>query len=278
MANQLGLAEVRKISNVFNSSLFDNLQNKEFNRLLMDNQIVSSKKISSTFDYYYSILNENYRNEYVYKNEIANKIFLKKYNINEATFLSEVPVRNSITDLVIINNTISAYEIKTEYDTLERLKTQIEDYRKVFDKIFIVSTKKYIAQIIKNETYMDIGLIELDGEELKTIRDSKSHVASLNQLELLRLLRRNEYLSILNNLNIKIPDVSNTYIFSECKNIFQKLPIELVHNEVTSVLRKRFDSSLNYSVIENLPYSLKCLGLTKKMNKRNIETIKTLFI
>ena len=51
-----------------------------------------------------------------------------------STLINEFRVCNSKADIAIINGKSTVYEIKSKYDSLDRLESQIADYKKVFDK------------------------------------------------------------------------------------------------------------------------------------------------
>ncbi|MBA1734104.1 sce7726 family protein, partial [Escherichia coli] len=76
----------------------------------------------------YDFLRLNYRNEYVYKTALVNKIIFGKHSPKTSSSSIELPIKNSIVDVAVFNGTSTAYEIKTEYDSPKRLITQAPDY------------------------------------------------------------------------------------------------------------------------------------------------------
>lgn len=76
-------------------------------------------------------------------------------------------------DLAFIkNNEIYGIEIKSEFDTLNRLDGQVKEYLKVFDKVIVVVATKHLehAAAILPES---VALWEFNGEGLKVIRRGK---------------------------------------------------------------------------------------------------------
>ena len=68
-------------------------------------------------------------------------------------------IKRKLVDLVVLkNNKIFAIEIKSNNDNLNRLKEQIEEYKKVFNYVLIVTTEKYKDRIL-NTVSSDIGII-----------------------------------------------------------------------------------------------------------------------
>ena len=85
----------------------------------------------------YEHLDENYRNEYFYKNTLLNKLLLGKHSLRTTTALTEVPIAHSKADFVLVNGKAVVYEIKTELDNFDRLNTQIADYYKAFSYVSV---------------------------------------------------------------------------------------------------------------------------------------------
>ena len=50
----------------------------------------------------------------------------------------EMSIGDSRIDVCRINGSSYAYEIKTEYDTFDRLKSQMQDYSKSFEKVYVI--------------------------------------------------------------------------------------------------------------------------------------------
>ena len=85
-----------------------------------------------------ALLEKYYRNEYFVKESFARQMKSKKENL---TIRFELPVVGSRVDMLIPGKQNYAYEIKTEYDTLNRLSKQIDDYTKCFNYVFVVTYK-----------------------------------------------------------------------------------------------------------------------------------------
>ena len=103
-----------------------------------DHKLTNTPRITRKLTYiklliYFIIqLIKEYRNEYIFKNTIANKIIKGRHRLSNVTYINEFRVVNSICDVAIFNGTSSAYEIKTELDNFDRLENQLADYKKGF--------------------------------------------------------------------------------------------------------------------------------------------------
>lgn len=220
------------------------------------------------FDKVYSYLKAHYRSEYVYKNAVANKILLGRHSLNTSTLLTEFRVGKSKADIVILNGTSSVYEIKSEFDTTERIEEQMRSYEKVFDFINIVTHESHlekIDRIIKPK----VGIFLLTKNlTLKTIRKPTSNKVNVEPKCIFDSLRKNEYCEIIRKQFGKIPNVPNTKIFSESKMLFSTLLPDLAHDEMVEVLRKRSKNDSFKNFIESLPSSLKVVGLATNLNEK----------
>ena len=59
-------------------------------------------------------------------------------------------LHNSVVDIGVIGlNTFSGYEIKSSYDTVEKLHEQMTDYIKFFHKVEVFTTKHLINEVKK---------------------------------------------------------------------------------------------------------------------------------
>ena len=65
--------------------------------------------------------------------------FIKKlHSLSNHIVAFEMSIGKSRVDICRINGSSYAYEIKTEYDTFDRLETQMQDYMKTFEKVYLV--------------------------------------------------------------------------------------------------------------------------------------------
>jgi hypothetical protein len=226
-------------------------------------------KVKNVIETAYGYLGKNYRNEYVYKNTLINNILLGRHSLRTANMLNEFKVANSIADILIINGTSTVYEIKTELDSPDKLQKQLEDYRKAFAKIFLVThfslASKY-KTLLKDDA---AGLLCLSGRfNLTVIKESEEDFSSLNNETMMKCLRKNEYSAIIKQYTGSLPDVSNIRFFTECMTIAQQIEPETLHEMMLQQLRKRTPAEGNSLESENIPKELKhiclCINPTKK--------------
>jgi hypothetical protein len=219
----------------------------------------------------YRFLSENYRNEYVYKNTILNSLIRdKKLTKNTSVVLNEFKVGKSIADLVFINGENRVFEIKTELDSPERLKTQILDYQKVFSEIYIVThwtlKDKYLAFL--NQLYPKVGLCILDESfNIEYIKSAVSCNDFLDSETLFKLLRKHEYCNLLRHEFGFLPSVPNTLFFKACLKLINSFNPKAFQKLVFQELKKRHLKEIKPFVDVNSLFEIKhiclCLDFSK---------------
>ncbi len=262
---------LRLYSNFFNRSyLFDfiNKKNNRIKNILLasaDNSSVFNSNMfgsySDMFEYTYSMLCNYYKCEYVYLNKFFINEILKNHDDNH-TVLTELYVNDSQADLVVINGTSTVYEIKTELDTLIRLKKQLEDYTRTFDKVYVITNKIYLKQVKSTlkEKFGSVGICLLDENGcLKTIRKSKSHKSKLDKELMFNVLNRKEF-----------EKIDEDYYKAKAK--FLKMSVKAAHEFYKNAL---FNRAKDMNYLTNFPDSLK-LAIYKIQNKLTQEDRRVL--
>lgn len=113
-------------------NLFD-VFNDEVDFSLFDNKQVSPREFLNLF------LQKNYPNEISIKSNFINKVIMKT---KKHVTIFELNVGSSRVDLCKINGHSTAYEIKTEFDSPTRLASQMKDYFKIFEKVYLICPEK----------------------------------------------------------------------------------------------------------------------------------------
>ncbi|MCA5013733.1 MULTISPECIES: sce7726 family protein [unclassified Enterococcus] len=87
-------------------------------------------------------LQKNYPNEISIKSNFINKVITKT---KKHVTIFELNVGSSRVDLCKINGHSTAYEIKTELDSPKRLETQMQDYFKIFENVYLICPEKKLS-------------------------------------------------------------------------------------------------------------------------------------
>lgn len=232
--------------------------------------------VGDVFDYCFRVLIKSYRNEYCLKNLIARNIFLSRHGGGGATMFNEFRVGGNKADCVIVNGLASCYEIKTDYDNLGRLSTQIESYLKIFDKVNVVASDKYLDSIV-HAVPDEVGVVRVSkGGGLKAVRPAKQIVTPVDTEVLIRSLRKSEYIALVEDLGGVIPEVGNTQIFRVCCNLLGEFDSDKVRRSFRRVIKK--SRPVNREFLYSLPSSLVGAGIESDLSVnskvRLIENLK----
>lgn len=235
-----------------------------------------SMKLSQFLEYLYYLIAKSYRNEYVYKNAIVNKILLGRYSLNTSSILTEFRIGERKADVVILNGTSIAYEIKTEYDSLDRLQDQLSAYMRTFDMTNVITSDSQLSSLEKMLPD-EIGLLELTSNyTIRTVRGAQSLRARVRPEFIFDSLRKPEYLSIVESVYGYIPNVPNTYIYKACFELFSRLPSEVAHDEMVRVLWQRGNRVLLKESISDIPSSLRAYVSSGHLTSQQFRKLKDL--
>ena len=243
----------------------------------LNDTLDTSLTLSSFLDYVYSLLKKYYRNEYVYKNAITNKILLGRHSLKTSKMLSEFRVGKNKADLVILNGVSTVYEIKSQYDSLIRLEDQINSYFQVFDYVNVITTSSQVEKI-KTLIPEKTGILVLtQNNTISTIRKAKSNKENIDPDILFDSLRKNEYTKIIKTHYGYIPNVPNTKIHRTCKKMYSGIPLDDVHELTIKVLKQRDNSQYFNHFIKKAPASLSAYALSISGQKKKMQNLENLF-
>ncbi len=281
MENVIDLNKIRSLSQIISPSNFKKIVREDdyrstFYKLKKYTTVSNSTTNLDAINLIYNSLLKNYKNEYVYKNILTNKLLLKKYSLKNTIALNEFNIGKSIADFVLLNGEAIVYEIKTELDNLEKLDKQIVDYCQFGDKVYIVTSSKHVNKLIKLYNNSTIGIIELTSRNaLKTLKEATSNVATFSYEKLFKTLRKQEYLEIIDEYFHFVPEVSNTRIFKECLALAKNIEVSLFQKLVVNKLKSRNISNPKKIHEKVIPESLKHICYTLDFSKNEYEKLNS---
>jgi hypothetical protein len=223
----------------------------------------SNIKYKKIFEHLYSELQSNYRSEYLFKNALLNKLLIEKHGLKTTTVLNEFAVGGSIADFVLLNGESRIYEIKTDLDSLDKLKKQVSDYIQFANKVYIVTSPKHTEKLLLDYAETSIGIIEFTSSNcLKELKIASDNSKAFNFITLFKTLRKQEYLEILNSHFGYIPQVPNTILFKECFELAKKIDLHVFQKLVYSKLKERKIQCPDLLKSDSTPYELKHICYT----------------
>jgi len=273
------------IARLFSSSILDEFATKGWSQTA--SEIVSASDLECSIDKFirldefydrmYLHLFNNYRNEYVYKNALVEKLLLGKHSLNTSFMLTEFRSGCCKADVVLLNGTSHVFEIKTQYDSLDRLEKQIATYAKQFNYIHVL-THECMLDKVSMLVDDDIGLMILsDRYTLRQVRKPKSVKNQTRQDKIFDSLRKSEYLNIVKETYGFTPDVPNTQAYKICKKLFCKLNPEIAHDTMVVELKKRGENNNVKDLVTFAPASLKSLMLSSRFKSSTVKKLRTIF-
>lgn len=216
----------------------------------------------------YSVLASNYQNEYVFKNEFLNKWLISEIGEDNSKIFSEFRVGNSVADLVMFNGCSKVFEIKTEFDSDFRLPTQIENYKKVFNQIYLIVPETKLSLYEKHDK--SIGLITFNSKKNNSFNRSRkaSNNTEIDRNTIMSILHTNEYKSIVKEYFSFLPEMTSFSQFKICKELIREIPDNDLNKLFISQIKKRGDnealSSRYYKEFNQLFLALKMNQVNKK--------------
>ena len=274
------------MSKVFNQNILLELakfgESRSLEKIVsdLDTNLISLDytNLTAFFDRTFHLLRKNYPNEYIYKNAIAEKIVRGRHKLSNAVYVTEFRVNNTIADVAIFNGTSTAYEIKTEFDTFQRLEAQLHMYKKAFDKVYLVvpsSDIKKAMTAIGGTT----GLYELtDKYSLKMRKEATTNSDTFCPETMLNCLRVPEYMKVVSNHFNYQANISPSKRKQECIEMFSTLDKNILHEEFLKQIRSREYTEIEKSVFKGLPKSLTSLLLANRLNKKLLLNLQSCIV
>jgi len=213
-------------------------------------------------------MEKGYRNEYIYKNIILKKLLLGRHSLKTTTALTEVPVKKSKADFVLINGKAVVYEIKTELDTLERVRSQIDDYFSAFTNVCIISSEKHFEKILNIYDGTAVGVCVLTSKN--TISLKKKPVEDRSRLDqeiIFKILNKIEFENVLRSYYGELPDVPSVFYYKKCLELFKSIPFDISYGLFLRELKKR--NAVLADEFKKTPDELKAIVYFSKLKKND---------
>lgn len=279
----VGSAELASLSRMFSAAVLRELgkygQSSLLARLLAQTTIPAALDARATvgdaFDHAFATLSRfGNRDEYVYRTAITQKILLGQHSLRTASMLSEARVGMCKADVVVFNGTSTAYEIKSERDSLTRLDSQVNSYGSVFAAVNVVTSPKHVEQVLR-QVPSHVGVLVLSRRyTLQTERRAVVDPGRTNSLAILDFVRIDEAAAILRAFDMAMPDVPNTQLRSRLRDIFEGLDPVRVHAEMVRILGRTRSQEAAAELLPSIPPSLHAAMLTLKMNRASERNVR----
>lgn len=222
----------------------------------------------------YRHMDSYYRNEYFYKNAILNQLLLEKHDIRNSVALTELPIEDSKADFVIINGRGTVYEIKTDLDNFSRLEHQISNYYKAFKYVNVVVGYKQYEKVKVMLEGSGVGIFVMGRNgKLRCRKVAKCNDKDLCHETIFRILRKNEFESILYKHFGKLPEVNSFLYYRECRKWVSDINVKTFQKDMLECLKKRIKITDEKTFEEKIPYELRFYAYFTKQKKNQYQII-----
>jgi hypothetical protein len=239
-----------------------------------------SATVGDGFDSAFAVLmRAGFRDEYIYRAAVTHKILMGIHSLNTACMLTEFRAGACKADLVILNGTATAFEIKSERDSLARLANQVANYKKVFASVNVIASECHVRGVI-DTVPKDVGVMcLLPRYRIRTVRDAVDQPDRICPVTAFESLRTAEARAILKVLGAPIPEVPNTMLHRAMREVFTALRPADVHLAMVSTLKRTRNLAPLRDLVAQLPSSLHAAALSIQMRRsqhdRLVEAVLT---
>lgn len=276
--------EVREqaaIARIFTAAVFHEMvkkgQSPIFARLVKDLSVEVDKytwSVGQILDELFSVLKrKSFRNEYAYKAAVAQKVLLGSHSLRTASLVDEFRVGKNKADIVMLNGTSTAYEIKSDRDRLDRLYSQVISYSEVFAGVTVLCAERHLESVVSIvPDFVGVSVLT-DRYQISKFRKGFSDPGRTVSSSIFKAITQREAVEILKNLDVCIPNLPNTQMHSALDREFVKIPSAVVHDEMVRVLKKTRNLSGLSESVKSLPVSLRFFALTVPLTERTKENL-----
>jgi hypothetical protein len=255
-----------------------NFQSLKHKIIRYDNDWLLNKKLTYNdyLKYIYNILESNYANEYIIKNSFLNEWLIPEKGHDNATIFNEFRVGKSVADLVIFNGTSKVFEIKTEFDSNQRLESQIENYKKIFKEVYLIVPKSKLSTYYRFDK--SVGLISYKTKQKRIFNIERPCEANseTDYCTLMDILHSNEYKKIIKKYYGFLPEMTSFNQFEKCSSLMKKIPAEDLNQLFIEQMKTRnISNELSVRCFRELNQLSLSLNLNKIDKQKFVKNLNT---
>lgn len=216
----------------------------------------------------YKRLEKSYPNEYIVKNEFLNRFLKKELGNEDSIIYNELRIGKAIADLAMFNGISKVFEIKTVLDKEYRLSNQIQEYKKIFNEVYIIVPTIQLSKYINYDK--NIGIIAYDNENRKFELIQKSvKNYEIDKDVVMEVLHTKEYKQIVNEYFKELPEMNSFNQFQICKDLIKRIPNEDLNKLFLKTMKKRNINNFFFNKL-NSEFNQICLSLNLNQTERDV--------
>jgi hypothetical protein len=275
------LNQLRDYSTLFLRSEVKRWFKNDFNSINLkvkryDNQILNKEvNYLNYLKHIYKILEKNYPNEYIYKNQFLNKWLIHELGNTDSVIFNEFRIGKAVADLAIFNGTSKVFEIKTILDKEYRLSGQLEEYKKIFNEIYLIIPLSHLNKYKSFDAHIGIIAYNTASENFYLIKKSDfQYMPDFSVM--MEVLHTKEYRNIIKEYFGFLPEMNDFTQFQVCREMISKIPGHELNALFVQTIKKRNINNLFFNKINSeLNQICLSLNLNKKQKEQLIFTLKT---
>ncbi|MDP8208969.1 MAG: sce7726 family protein [Candidatus Electryonea clarkiae] len=269
-----------ELSSLFRTDMIRSLRTESkfdrdfFARILCDNFSISVSSYSDLFENAYRILFWYYRSEYVFKNALFNKRVLNRNTTIVSSFITELRVEEHALDVLLPQSTELSIEIKSPLDGMNRINGQLESFKKVFPKLYVLTdySKLHLVTAI---TPPEVGIIIFTNRYQFTLfRHATIDFKRLEKSVMFDTLRASEYVNVLPKTDIS--QHPNTKRYNIAKSDFCNYDNKVAYDFFLAALIGR-SPTIETATLKSFPHSIRLAVYNSRIPVPDISRIKEQF-
>lgn len=224
----------------------------------------------------YNLMRRSYRSEYFYRNLIASKIFVGRHRAANSVLLNEFHVGDSVADCVLVNGRGAVYEIKTEFDSPEKLSSQLDNYYRAFPYVNVVAHADDVEKYQRILEDTPVGLIAVGPRDrLSTMKPAEPKMDAFDIRTMFNMLRMNEVVTLLEQWFESVPDVPNGLRYEKLLSLAEQIPATEFQWSMQQVLKARQLRNSRWMMLSSALMPLRALVVQLDPDARQQEYLVT---
>ena len=200
----------------------------------------------------FAIIQRDYPVEHIFKTFLMHRRLFGKHSPRTTACYVEQRVGSARADMLLVNGEAEVFEIKTWFDSPDRLTSQLREYYRCFTKVTVVTdprcAKTYLDRL---PLYVGVAVLERDGY-FRIGRDAADHHDCLDHSSMFQILHQSERNAIVEELGGRVTDG-----YSEMRDRFEaSFSTRRAYATMVAALRSRQPTERLAGLAKKLPFSL----------------------
>jgi len=217
----------------------------------------------------YINLKKYYPNEYVLKNEFLNQWLKDELGNSDSVIFNEFKIGKSIADLAMFNGISKAFEIKTILDKEYRLSSQLQEYKKIFNEVYIIIPNQHLSKYLSYDESVGVIAFENPSDGFEIIR-KPTHNREIDRNVIMKVLHCKEYLGITKEYYGELPPINSFNQFEICKELIANIPTDSLNQLFLKYVKTR---KINNQFFDNKNTELNQISLSLNLKRSQINDL-----